>query len=403
MLKKKKLWVVNQFSSLPRYSYGAGERYYYLSEFLYKQGYDVKVFSGAFNHLFKVYPKVTGLFTKESTPFVEFIWVKLKKYRPQQYIWRTLSWFEFTLKMFFFPVKNSKPDIIIVSSMSLVPILYGNWLKRKYGVKFILEIRDIWPKTMIEIGGYSNKHPLSRVLKKIEFIGYKNADHIISVLPDFKKHLNESGFGEKPFTWIPNGISNTLQNITSDTELTLSAGKFNILYAGTVGNANAMEYYIEAARILKDKDDIHFNLLGDGPLIEDIKKLASDLNNVSFLPKVLKQEVHAIIKKADICYIGWHDKPIYNYGVGANKYNDYMLAKKPILSSSNIINDPVKLAKCGLNVPAVDAEAIANGVLTLQKMTKRELKQLGESGYDFLQKNQVYEVLAQQYDNVFND
>ena len=158
-----------------------------------------------------------------------------------------------------------------------------------------------------------------------------------------------------------------------------------------------MEYLIEAAEILKDNDSIHFNIIGDGPLKEDLQAKAAELNNVTFFPKVLKSDLKGIIQQADICYIGWHNKKIYNYGVSANKYNDYMLEKKAILSSSNIHDDPVLIADCGLNVPAADAKGIAQGVLKLQTVPKDELLQMGKNGYNFLLANQVYDVLAKKY------
>ena len=397
MPKKQNLLIINQFASLPQYSFGAGERFYFLSEFLHKMGYDVNVVSGAFSHLFKYYPNVTGLFTTEQTPYAEFTWVKLHKYKPEDYLWRTLCLFEFAIKLFWLPVKKRKPDVVLVSSMSLLPILYATWLKWRYKTRFVLEIRDIWPMTPVEIGGYSKKHPLILFLGFVERLGYKKADHVVSVLPGFKKHLEESGFPDKPFTWIPNGIGKADDSAPEKTERLLPENKFNIIYAGTIGNANAMEYFIEAADILKDHESVHLTIIGDGPLKANLENESAHLTNVTFLPKVLKKDLSAIIDQADVCYIGWHGKRIYNYGVSANKYNDYMLQKKAILSSSNISNDPVLIAKCGLNVPAADAKAIADGILELQNMPADKLLEMGMNGYRFLQENQVYDVLANKY------
>lgn len=398
MNKTNKVWVINQFASLPKYSYGAGERFFFLSKFLNQEGYNVKVISGGFNHLFKHYPETKRLFTAEITPFAEYIWVKLRKYDSDNYIWRTLSWFEFAFKLFFMPVRKDRPDVVIVSSMSLLPIVFAIWLKWKYKIKFILEIRDIWPLTPIEIGGYSKHHPLVLFLGYIERLGYKYSDYIVSVLPGFQKYLKERGFEDKRFVWIPNGISKSSEaNDNHDSLISLPNGKFNIVYTGTLGNANAMEYLIEAAKILKDNDSIHISLVGDGPLKCDLQKQSSGLNNISFIPKVLKEDLIGIINQASVCYIGWHNKKIYEYGVSANKYNDYMLAKKAILSSSNITDDPVLMANCGLRVLPSSPEAIVAGILKLQNMSRKELSQMGINGYEFLQKNQVYDVLAEKY------
>lgn len=402
MNKQTTIWVINQFASLPRYSYGAGERFFFLSKYLSKN-YKIKVISGGFSHLFKEYPNTPNLFNSEITPDAEYVWVKLKRYQARQYMWRTLSWFEFAFKLFFLPIKKSKPDLVIVSSMSLFPIVYAVWLKWRYNIKFVLEIRDIWPLTPIEIGGYSKFHPLIMVMKMIERWGYQQADSIVSVLPNFKEYLDENGFHKKKFVWIPNGISEKHSNKAVNPLFNLPENKFNVLYAGTVGNANAMEYFIEAARLLcVDNNNIHFNIIGDGPLKTSLEEQSKGLSNVTFYPKILKEELYPIVNQADVCYIGWHDKSIYRYGVSANKYNDYMLAKKAILSSSNISMDPVVMANCGMNVPAARPDLIVTSLLKFQAMTKEQISTMGENGYNFLLNNQVYSKLAKKYISTIN-
>ena len=43
-------------------------------------------------------------------------------------------------------------------------------------------------------------------------------------------------------------------------------------------------YTLEAARLLKDKlPELHFVLLGDGPLKEELTQLSDDLDNVTML------------------------------------------------------------------------------------------------------------------------
>jgi len=404
MNKKITVLVINQFASLPKYSYGAGERMFHLSEFLYKEGFNVQVVSGAFNHLFKEYPATPKLFNVEQTKYLDFIWVRLKRYKSNNFIGRVYSWFEFLFKLFLFPIGKG-PEIVVVSSMSIMPIIYALWVKRKYKSKFVLEIRDIWPLTPIEIGGYSKNNPLMIFLRQIELLAYRNADHIISVLPGFRKYLNENNFDSKLCTWIPNGVSSAINLSNNDNELRkfLNEKKFNVLYAGTFGKANALESLIDAARLLEEEYmDIHITLIGDGPLEHELKEMSKELSNVSFIGKVLKSELGAILTEADVCYIGWHDRRIYNYGVSANKYNDYMLAKKPILSSSNIENDPATLSNGGIQVMANDPRAIAAGIVQLYAMNEEERTQYGLNGYNFVTESQVYPVLADKYITVFN-
>ena len=393
-----KLLVINQFASIPENLYGAGERMFHMSPFLNKAGYKVTIISGGYNHLFKKCPEITGLFNIQKFDSFDFIWVRLRKYNSNNFIGRVFSWFEFLFKLFLYKPAE-RPDIVIVSSMSLLPIVYAVWMKFKYKCKFILEIRDIWPLTPMEIGGYSSKNPLMFFLRKLELFGYKKADFIVSVLPGFKKYLSENGFSKVNFRWIPNGVMPHL-NKTITPSINFNKNKFNIVYAGAIGKANALDFLVDACRlIMLEYPHIHVNIIGDGPDKGALMNRSVGLTNVTFFNKVSKNEVAEILVNADVCYIGWHDRKLYNYGVSANKYNDYMLSRRPILSSSTIHDDPVLISRSGIKVDP-DPRSIADGIIQFYKMTNKERELMGLSGFEFVTKFQTYPILANSYIDV---
>lgn len=397
-----KLLVLNQYASTPKYSTGAGERIYYLSEYLKKENFDLTVISAAYNHLFQKLPRAEKLFNKEVVNGIEYYWVKMRIYNPRSGFQRTFSLFEFLFKLFLFPLKK-KPDLIIVSSMSILPVIYAVYLKLRFGVPYILEIRDIWPLTAIDLGGYSKKNIFIRFLDFVADMGYRNADHIIGVMPRLQDFLKEKKIKFKAVTHIPNGIEIFEETCVEKTLAESVEHCFTVGYAGAIGTANALNYLVEAAKILeKESAKIKFLLIGDGPELEKLKKNATHLTNINFLPKVPKGEVHKVLQSFDVCYIGWHNCKVYKYGVSANKYNDYMLAKKPIISSSEIIDDPVEIAKCGIRVPAEDPVSIAKAVIQLFNTDKNDLAKLGLNGYNYLLENQTYNILAKKYISVIN-
>ena len=391
-----KLLVINQFASTPRYSTGAGERFYYLSKEFKKQGIQTTVLSAAYNHLFLNYPKDDQLFNKEETPGATFYWVKLKKYNPNSNLGRTLAFFEFLLKLFLFPIKKEGlPDRVIVSSMSIFPIYYAKYLKWRYKIPYVLEIRDIWPLTPIELGGHSPSHPFIKLLDSTARKGYKSASHIVSVLPGFKKFLEDYKCKYSGFSWIPNGISSELirEATTNKTE-----GPFTVAYTGAIGIANAMEHLIAAAKLLDENGaNVLIKIFGDGPEKEPLENAAKGLSNVQFVGKIPKEEIQDELSKADCCYIGWKARNIYQYGVSANKYNDYMLASKTILSSSNIIDDPVKISGGGIQVEAENPQEIADAITRLSSLSTKELDDFGKKGNNYLRNNHLYSILGEKY------
>ena len=84
---------------------------------------------------------------------------------------------------------KNRPDILLVSSMSLFPIIYAFWLRLRCGAKVILEVRDIWPLTAIELGGYGWRNSFILIMSLIEIIAKLYCNVLIFVLSDFWKYI----------------------------------------------------------------------------------------------------------------------------------------------------------------------------------------------------------------------
>jgi len=310
----------------------------------------------------------------------------------------------FSIKVLFLPVKMlGKPDVIIVSSMPIFPILSGYALKLRLKCKLIFEVRDLWPLTPIHLMGYSKWHPMILMMSWLERLGFRKSDYNVSVLPNSKEYINGISGMEEKFAYIPNGISEELldkESLPENIESLFPKNKFLIGYTGTINMANALEYFVEAANQLADYPDIHFMIVGDGYAKEELLN-SSQANNFTFTPKVKKGQVQSVLKHFDVCFIGRNDTPLFDHGVSSNKYFDYMLAGKPVLVSSNKIKDPVELSGCGLIVSPESAESIKEGVLSLYNMSLKERKSLGEKGKAYVKEYHNYDFLSEKYAALF--
>lgn len=397
------IWIVNYFAGSP--SSGWGERHFYLSNEWLGAGHKVTIVSSTFNHMFSHYAGARSQFNFEEIEGRLFCWIKTPKYNPRS-VKRFWAMIVFALKAYFVPMaKAGKPDIIIVSSMPIFPVVTGWLLKKRYkSKKFIFEIRDLWPLTPIHLMGYSRHHPFILLMSWLERLGYRKSDHIVSVLPNSESYINAISGNPGKFNYIPNGISSELLNnmpLSADIGKSLPQGKFIIGYAGTIGLANALEYLAEAAKILVQNQHIHFLFVGDGYLKKMLEQQTSTLNNITFLPKIGKSYIQDLLSHFDICFIGRNGSPLFEHGVSSNKYFDYMLAGKPVLVSSKRIKDPVELSGCGIIVKPDDASAIANGILELYEMTPRERQELGARGREYVLKYHNFTYLSRQYESLF--
>ncbi len=81
MTNKKTIWVINQFAGTTES--GWGERHFYFARYWKQMGYDVKIISGSYNHMFVKNKEVKGLYEHEIFQGVDFYWVKTPKYHPK--------------------------------------------------------------------------------------------------------------------------------------------------------------------------------------------------------------------------------------------------------------------------------------------------------------------------------
>ncbi len=353
-----------------------------------------------FNH----FPVLNGTYTEEMIDGVKFIWVDTPHYKatsPSRF-WSMLvfMWRVFQYKI----TPLNKPDIVIVSSMPLFPVWTAVQIKKKWKSKFIFEIRDIWPLTLQLLGNKSNNHPVVRFFSWYEKLGYQKADTVVSLLPNARSHIEKIAGHTIDFKYIPNGIDENLDNHKVENATALSKipyGKFIIGYTGTLGLANAMNFLVDAAIKLFDMKDIHFVIVGDGYEKQQLESISHDKANITFISKVKKNEVQLILEKFDVCFVGWHRSELYNHGVSANKYFDYMLASKPILVSGQIMGDPVEKCGCGIKVDPESSEKIVEGILKLKNMTLIERMELGKKGRTYVLNNHSIERLARLYMDLF--
>jgi glycosyltransferase involved in cell wall biosynthesis len=400
---RKTIWFINQYAG-SKY-HGMNYRSFYIGRELVHLGFQVRLFAGSFSHLLRSLPVLEGRFKEENIDGIAYVWVKTMKYQGSKSFKRTLGMFQFIWNLLFLKLKPfEKPDAIVVSSISPLPILNAYFWSKKYKAKLIFEVRDIWPLSLIELGNVSRFHPFVILLQWIENFAYRKSDKVVSVLPNALEHMKKHGLEAAKFNYIPNGIDCN-ENIQANTEELPNYRQnspFVVGYLGTLGIANALDYFIDAAIYLKEEKDISFVLVGLGPEEERIKaRIEKTRTNIKLYPFVKKNQVQAVLSQFDVCYVGWFDHPLYRFGISPNKIFDYMLSGKPIIHSSNASNDPIKEANCGISIPAEDAVAIAQAVVVLKNTNPEERSLFGQNGLDYVRKYHDYSKLTLKYESLF--
>jgi len=400
----KTIWIINDYAGSPHH--GMTYRHYYLAKEWIKKGYKVYIITASYSHFLRKFPNVNKNFKIEKIDGINYVWVKVPKYNNSWDKKRVVKWFVFSFKLLFLPfLKIDKPDVIIASPTAPFFVLPAYKLAKKFKSKFIFEIRDIWPLTLVELGNFSANHPFIKFMGWFEKFGVKKSDYIVSTLQNYGEHLKNNLKINKNFIWINNGVSleemSKIEPLDKNTEEKIPKDKFIVGYTGTIGVANAIEYLLKAAELLIGYKDIHFVIVGNGKEKENLQQRYANLNNITFIEPIKKQQVQSILKFFDVCYIGWNKEKIYNYGISPNKLFDYMYSEKPILHSYDGKNDIVKLANCGVTVEPENPKAISNAILKLYNMSEQNRKKLGQNGKKYVLEYFTYDKLAKKYEKLF--
>src|SRR5690606_8761321 len=129
--------------------------------------------------------------------------------------------------------RGELPDVVMGSSPHLFGALAAERVARHLGVPFILEVRDLWPQSLIDLGGLPNNNPLVVVLALIERYLYRRADRIVTVLRTAVRHRGANGGRLEEVAGLPNGVD--LGSVPEVKSVTPASGLFTVMYAGTHG------------------------------------------------------------------------------------------------------------------------------------------------------------------------
>lgn len=405
----KTIWIVHQYASTPET--GMGGRHFYLAQELAKQGHKVYVIASSANHLLHSQPKLTGDITFEPAAGFTFVWVKMPAYSEAHSKQRVLNWLLFPWRIQkLAKLIADKPDAVLCSSPSPIAFLGAQRLAKKFKAKLAFEVRDIWPLTLTEIGGYSPKHPFIRLMQWVENKAYRDSDRVVSNLKNSVEHMVEHGLQKDKFTWVANGFSlDEVENaIPLETSVVnqLPKNKFIVGYTGTFGLANDLYTLIDAAEILKEEKNIGFVLVGGGKDKEQLTNYIKNrkLENVTVLDFIKKAQIQSMLANFDALTVGAKKEPMYRFGVSPNKLFDYLYAAKPILyyiESGNYT--PVESASAGIEVESGNPQALADAILKLYQLPEAERKQMGENGRKAALEQYEYGMLAKKLEHVLLD
>tara|TARA_B110000238_G_scaffold200261_1_gene249769 strand:- start:1380 stop:2624 length:1245 start_codon:yes stop_codon:yes gene_type:complete len=403
----KNILIITKLASTKKE--GFESRISVLAQEFVKKKHTVTVVTSNSNHL-AYYKKTSRKIQDYVHNGVNFKVLKNLQYKNTISLRRVLSWVDFELKIFFNLKKliTIKPDVIIVSSLSLLTVINGLILKRKYKqAKMIFEVRDIWPLTLIEEGNYSKHHPAVLFLGFIEKIGYRYYDAIVGTMPNLSEHV-ENVLNKKVTNvyCVPFGVSASVQELSDTTILEnellnkfkkFSNGKFTVGYAGSIGLSNGLDTIIEVVKKLKENRDINFVFLGEGGYKDKYEKELSQYPNALFTGRVDREHVQYFLYHCDVLFIAALPSKVWLYGWSLNKMIDYMISGKPVIAEYDGYKSMINEANSGFFVKSGNIDELKDKIEEVAKIQPIDLEKKGRNGKEWIIKNRTWSKLAADY------
>jgi colanic acid biosynthesis glycosyl transferase WcaI len=303
--------------------------------------------------------------------------------------------------------KVSKPDVIYVYHPPATIGLPALFLHCLYRAPFVYDIEDLWPDTLTATGMFTNKTGYWLVDKWCAYL-YKKASKIVVLSPGLKAILIKRKVPENKIEVIYNWCDEervSLESYNADLARELGMeGRFNVVFAGNIGRAQALDAVIDAAALVaKRHPDIQFVFVGDGIECDRLKQRARDakLSNVTFLGRHPISEISAILALADVLLVHLKDAPLFAVTI-PSKTQAYMSVGRPILMA--VRGDAAELvtrANAGVSCSPEDPDKMAESIHQMYTMPRSELREMGKNGKQFYLNELCMTVGVRRFEQLF--
>ncbi len=324
------------------------------------------------------------------------------------FIKKTLGHISFMFSSVIFSMKKiKKPEVIITSSPTFFSILSGYWYSLRSKAPFILEIRDLWPAAMIELG-VMKKGFITDILEKMELFFYRKSKRLIMVTKAFKDNVVSRGIDGNKVYVITNGVNQDMFYPKKRNEFIIKSydlkNKFIVSYMGAHGISQNLTTILKAAEALKGYDDIQFLFIGEGAEKDQLKETAREynLNNVIFIDSQPKDMMPEFYCTSDVCLIPLRKIELFKTFIPSKMF-EIMACGIPIIASlEGEAADILKKSNAAIVVEPDNSEEIKQAILKL-KDDKELFNKLKENGPTFVEQNYSRKSLAEKYLEIIRD
>jgi len=289
-----------------------------------------------------------------------------------------------------------RPDVILVESPPLFLGITARKLAKRWKIPYVFNVSDLWPDSFVHMGRLTPDGLAYRVMKKLELSLYREASGVTGQSTEIVKKVCELVPGVNA-ELITNGVScNRFGRHLADRAWRKEAGwdgRCVFVFAGLHGLAQGLDQILAAASRLRDRVDVLFAFIGDGPVKAGLQSLAikEGLTNVVFYPTQSRERIPVLLSSADVVLITLGSAI---FGAVPSKIYEAMASELPILLVAE--GEPAERVSnvgAGLVVKCNALDELVAAIIKLVESPKLRIS-LGRAGRQAAEQQYSREMIA---------
>lgn len=311
---------------------------------------------------------------------------------------RTLNYISYMCSAVIASLFLPKADVVLSTSPQFFNGLAGYFVGKLKKIPWVLEIRDLWPESIVAVGAIKNTAIIT-MLEWIERFAYRKADRIVPVTDSFKAYMLGKGIDAEKVDVVKNGVDLAqyapLEGVSVLAEELGVKGKFVVAYFGTHGMAHHLETIFHAAHRLRGSKHIVFLMVGDGAERQALVRMRTEmaLDNVMMLDQQPKSRMRELWALSDVSLVLLKKSGLFKTVIPSKIFECLAMAKPIILGVEGESAELLRTAKAGICIEPEQADELAARVLELSH-NPEGCRQLGRNGRRYVMEHFDRIVLA---------
>jgi glycosyltransferase involved in cell wall biosynthesis len=296
-----------------------------------------------------------------------------------------------------------RPDVLIATSPQFFCGLSGVLASRLRRLPFVLEIRDLWPESIVAVGAMRPSRWI-RLLEVLERRMYAAATQIVTVGEGYRRKLALRGVASERVEIVPNGVDLGLFRAGTDASRVRReyglGDAFVCAYVGTIGMGCGLDVALRAGRLLRERgrDDVRLLLVGDGAIRERLEReaRAAGLSNVVFTGRLDKARIPEVLAAADACLVHLAKRELFTTVLPSKIFEAAAMARPIVIGVEGFAAELVVGAGAGLPIEPENEVELVDALLRLAD-DRALAGRLGEAGRREIAARYDYDALAPRY------